>query len=355
MESNKKLQRYIHLKKIKYPIHDNNYIAPYQQKEQKEITSTPIENKIEKTVNYVNHTQIKTSNRKYKYNYTKKVLIDAKAQIKHFTIKKEPENLKEKEYNRFISKYPTNNRKIKYAKPFKNTPSYQSKITDSIIIGLSPIVIMDTVSKEQSINYKNNIYKIIDKNLNNYNLSLINPSESINKKTSFTIQNKTITLPDLHYDGDYYAFINSGQFDYTIVHKNVSEIIPAHSNTLTYFTYYSNVYKKSSTFNGYIFKLNKYNNTNSNRYILYLGGWSKRLSHIKNLYVYNNNILVTKTDPIYYYNNRYLANVTLILPEGLHHLTISDVNGELDKIDKPILVTIPKLTLDHYDNEIKKL
>ena len=169
------------------------------------------------------------------------------------------------------------------------------------------------------------------------------------------VNNTTIVLPSLDYDGDYFAFINNSIYDISITGPDLNYTLNAETTSPIYFTYSSDTYTSSENFNGFVCTLNKYNNTSSDNFIVYIGGWSNTLSYIKKLYIYddNNNYIATTNN--IYFKNTYQADFTINLSSGTYTFVVSDIKSNVGNmigstIDTSVQIGAPTATLDHYIN-----
>ena len=204
------------------------------------------------------------------------------------------------------------------------------------------IPITSTKPNQLSINTTDLVYlSIIDKNI-------------IYNVTPF-VNNTTIVLPSLNYDGDYFGFINNSIYDVSITGPDLNYTLIGETTTPIYITYSSESYTTGNTFDGFVCTLNKYNNISSDNFTLYIGGWSNTLSYIKKLYIYdNNNNYITSTGNIYF-NNTYQADFTVNLSFGLYTFVVSDIKSTTGNIisstiNTPVQIGTPTATLDHYNN-----
>jgi len=201
------------------------------------------------------------------------------------------------------------------------------------------VPIQDTLSNQLTIKTTDPVYlSVIDKN------TLYNIIEFVGSCS--------IILPILTYNNDYFAFRNSGIYNITITGPNSLSVVITPSQTV-YFTNNAGSYTQSSTFAGFNCTLNQYDDNISNNFILYIGGWSKELSYITNLYIISNSVTILTS--VIYYDQTYQADFTLNgLGPGSNTLTISDTptTGNIinNTITTPVVVGNPIPVLDHYIN-----
>jgi hypothetical protein len=188
-------------------------------------------------------------------------------------------------------------------------------------------------------------------------LSAIDKNTVYNVKQLATNTTSVIILPGNQMNNnDYFAFVNNSNYTISIICPGSgSNSIVSNPAVTKYFTYNNSSYTITTSFSGLRCDLDKYDNLGSNNFTIYLYGWSKSLSYITKLYIFDSsNNLLTITNPIYY-GVTYQADFSLVLSVGSYNIRVSDIStypGNIVSltIPTPIVITVVNAVLDHYND-----
>ena len=238
-----------------------------------------------------------------------------------------------------------------------NQPNYMQ--LNGIISNTTYLTVSDTTDKSKNINM--NAPLPINNSLSNQ-LTLSSTDSvyltTIDINTVYNViqyvNDCTIILPTLTYDSDYFAFVNNGVYTFTITGPNGLNTTCSPSQTL-YLTNIDGTYSESSNFQGFTCILDHYTNS-PNTFKLFIGGWSKTLSYIKLLYVYDSaNEYIATTEPIYF-KDTFQADFTLNTTQpGTYNFVITDIKSDIgniisSSITTPVIISDLSAVLDHYNN-----
>jgi hypothetical protein len=188
-------------------------------------------------------------------------------------------------------------------------------------------------------------------------LTAIDKNTVYNVKQSAVTTTSVIILPvNQMNNDDYFAFVNNSGYTITIIRPGGGSTTIASDPEITrYFTYDNSSYTVTTSFSGLRCDLNKYDNLGNNNFTIYLHGWSKSLSYITKLYIFDSSDnLLAVTNPIYY-GITYQADFSLVLSVGSYSIRVSDTSvypGNIVSltIPTPIVITTVNAVLDHYND-----